>query len=164
VGHKALSYLHYISSLCSGGFDVCDFRHVMVRYVSGGRHGRDVHGWIGNSTCLLLRVTGRWKSTSLRSLTVHLKYIGAYSYKYIGHETANWLGWGGRRSDAVGGVGRGFVGALTLTVIGGVRIHNSNLDIPKYRISFLFFYSAFCFSFFLSQNKTQSTTVKVWDL
>jgi len=62
-----------------------------------------------NSTCLLLRVTGRWRSTSLRSLisdqwlcsgihtchvnVINLIYIGAYPYKYVGHETANWLGW-----------------------------------------------------------------------
>ena len=28
-----------------------------------------------------------------------LIYIGAYTHKYIGHEIANWWGWGGRRSE-----------------------------------------------------------------
>ncbi len=28
-----------------------------------------------------------------------LIYIGAYAHKYIGHEIANWWGWGGRRSE-----------------------------------------------------------------
>ena len=23
-------------------------------------------------------------------------YLGSYTYKYIGHETTNWWGWGGR--------------------------------------------------------------------
>ena len=30
---------------------------------------------------------------------IHLIYIGSYVYKYIGHETANWLGCDGRRSE-----------------------------------------------------------------
>jgi hypothetical protein len=38
-----------------------------------------------------------------------LIYIGVYTHKYIGHEIANWWGWGGRHVDriTVGGVGRG---------------------------------------------------------
>ena len=109
---SVLYVLYYISSLCSGGFAVCDCRHVLVRCVLG--HGTDVT-WtgmctsgFGNSTHLLLRVAGRWRSTSLRWCSVihtchanaiHLIYIGAYTYKYIGHETANWLGCDGRRSE-----------------------------------------------------------------
>jgi hypothetical protein len=27
--------------------------------------------------------------------TIHLIYIGPYTYQYIGHETVNWLGCGG---------------------------------------------------------------------
>ena len=30
---------------------------------------------------------------------IHLIYISTYTYKYIEHETANWLGWEGRRSQ-----------------------------------------------------------------
>ncbi len=35
---SVLYVLYYISSLCSGGFDVCDCRHVLVQCVLGTRH------------------------------------------------------------------------------------------------------------------------------
>jgi hypothetical protein len=41
---------------------------------------------------------------------IHLICIGAYGYKYIGHETANWLGCDGRR-----------VGELSEVWVGGRR-------------------------------------------
>jgi hypothetical protein len=41
---------------------------------------------------------------------IHLIYIGSYTYKYIGHETTNWLGWGGRCGGRDGAVD-GSVGA-----------------------------------------------------
>ena len=50
VGHKTLSYLYYINSLCSGGFTVCDCKHVLVRSVLGAWHWcvsyGNVHGWV----------------------------------------------------------------------------------------------------------------------
>ncbi len=90
----------------------------------------------GNSTCLLLRVAGRWTSTSLRALIrekrqcsgiqkkghfwkaelemrvndMLLIYIGTYTHKYMGHEIANWWGWGGHRSEHCRRCGQGVVG------------------------------------------------------
>jgi hypothetical protein len=92
-------------NLFSSGFVVFDCRHESVRRVC-------TVGF-GNSTGFLLHVVGWWRSTSLPgphqgapvvftytylyTNTVHLIYIGAYVCKYIGHETTNWFGCGGRR-------------------------------------------------------------------
>jgi hypothetical protein len=65
VGRKALSYLYYISSLCSGGFAVCD---CMCWFGVCWGHGTDMPrtgmctAGFGTSTRLLLRVAGRWRS------------------------------------------------------------------------------------------------------
>ena len=48
---------------------------------------------------------------------VHLINICIYANKYIGHETANWLGCGGRRSAYYRSCGGGIVEALALAVI-----------------------------------------------
>ena len=62
--------------------------------------------------------------TYLHVKDVHLIYIGTYTYKYIEHESANWLGCGGRRATpidverhTVSDVGGGIVETLPLTVI-----------------------------------------------
>ena len=48
--------------------------------------------------------------TYVHATTIHLIYIGTPAYKYIGHETANWLGYGGRRSTHCWRLGRGSSG------------------------------------------------------
>ena len=117
--------LYYISSLCSGGFaeatsGMCWFGvwwTLMFR-------GRDVHGWVRQLD--VSPSTRRWSVEVYVSQAPHqgatvvfgyiegsflvsrtgdatnvmlLIYIGAYTHKYIGHEIANWWGWGGRRSE-----------------------------------------------------------------
>ena len=62
VGHKTLSCLYYISSLCSGGFtetpDMCSFGVCWGHDTEVSRTGMCTVGF-GNSTCLLLRVAER---------------------------------------------------------------------------------------------------------
>ena len=62
----------------------------------------------------------RWCSdirTYVQTKSVHLIYIGANTYKYIDHETTNWLGCGGRRSEHCRSGGGGIVETMALDVI-----------------------------------------------
>jgi hypothetical protein len=91
-----------VGSVCGGG------TALMCR-------GRDVHGWVRRHDAS--PSTRRWSVEvyvsqgphqgatvvfgyiEVRANAMLLIYIGAYAHKYIGHEIANWWGWGGRRSE-----------------------------------------------------------------
>jgi hypothetical protein len=121
--------LYYINSLCSGGFAdattvMCWFgvwlgygtdvprtgcarlgsatRRVSfyTSLVGGGLRLSGPSSGSNGSVRVYRRVIfGEQNWREMHANVMILIYIGEYVHKYIGHEIANWWGWGGRRSD-----------------------------------------------------------------
>jgi hypothetical protein len=69
-------------------------------YASLGGGGLRPSGTSSGSTGISVR-----KYISAMRTLLHRIYMGAYAHKYVGHETANWWGWGGLRSAHCSGCG-----------------------------------------------------------
>jgi hypothetical protein len=84
---SATRRVSFYTSLVGGGLR-------LLLHLSGSSSGRN-----GSVRVYRRVIFGEQNWREMHANVMILIYIGEYVHKYIGHEIANWWGWGGRRSD-----------------------------------------------------------------